>query len=42
MARGLTLPGADLGVDFFIKPRWELLKEPTVSVRYSEKVVEET
>lgn len=30
LIRGATLPGAIKGVEFFIKPRWEKLKEPEV------------
>lgn len=29
--RGVTLPGSEDGIDFFIRPDWELLKSPEVS-----------
>ncbi|ELU15127.1 hypothetical protein CAPTEDRAFT_142937 [Capitella teleta] len=32
LVKGLTLPGSEKGVEFFIKPRWELLKDPKVWV----------
>ena len=30
LIRGATLPGAGLGIEYYLKPRWHLLKEPTV------------
>ena len=34
LGRGLTLEGNQLGVDYFTKPKWHLLKEPKVTVIY--------
>ena len=31
IARGVTLPGSDIGIEYYMKPQWELLKDPTVS-----------
>ncbi|XP_072181873.1 sodium- and chloride-dependent GABA transporter 2-like [Diadema setosum] len=32
LIRGLTLPGAQKGIEFYVTPEWELLKTPTVWV----------
>lgn len=30
LVRGVTLEGSAKGIEYFIKPKWELLKEPKV------------
>lgn len=30
LIRGVTLPGAGKGIEYFVKPQWDKLKEPTV------------
>lgn len=30
LVRGLTLPGMEKGIEFYITPKWELLKNPKV------------
>lgn len=31
VARGVTLPGAEIGLKFYLRPEWERLRSPTVS-----------
>ena len=38
LIRGVTLPGSQRGIEYYLTPRWSKLMEPSVSTKISQAV----